>query len=74
VDLRASLDAEAKRKNPFPDPAGIGVGWRITLRSFFENKYINMWIGFIWFRIGASGGVLRIWQLSFGFHKRREIY
>jgi hypothetical protein len=33
----------------------------IILKLILE-KYSMVWIGFIWFRIGTSGGLLRAWQ------------
>jgi len=37
-----------------------------------EKQGGKVWIGFIWFRIGSSGGFLRT-QWSFGFRKGRGI-
>jgi hypothetical protein len=34
---------------------------------------LGMWIGFIWLRIGACGGLLWTRWWTFGFHKIRGI-
>jgi hypothetical protein len=35
-----------------------GVDGRIILQWIIEKYGGNLWIGFIWFRIGTSGGLL----------------
>jgi len=38
-----------------------------------KNMILRMWTGFMWPRIGSTGGFLWARSWSFGFHNRRGI-
>jgi hypothetical protein len=37
----------------------VGVNGRIILRCILLRWYVKAWTGFIWFRVGTIGGLLR---------------
>jgi hypothetical protein len=39
-------------------PLGRHRSGRIILKWILERQYRAVWIGFIWFRVGTSGGLL----------------
>jgi hypothetical protein len=36
----------------------LGKNWRIALKLALKKWDMSVWIGFIWLRIGFSGGLL----------------
>jgi hypothetical protein len=36
----------------------LGIDGRIILNFILGIQVLRMWIGFVWFRIGSSGGLL----------------
>jgi hypothetical protein len=51
-----------------------GVYGRIIWKWILTKYIVWVWTGFIWLRIGSSGGLLWTRQWTFGFHKWRRIY
>jgi hypothetical protein len=39
----------------------LGIDERIILKSVLKNQDERAWTGFIWLRVGTSGGLLGTW-------------
>jgi hypothetical protein len=56
--VRKVLDTPSYQRVYESAPQGIGVDEGIILKLIFEKQVVRIWTGFIWPRIGFSGGLL----------------
>ena len=59
-----------RERNHVEDP---GIDGRIILKGIFRKWDRRVWIGLSSLRIGTGGGLLRVWERTFGFHKAQGI-
>jgi hypothetical protein len=60
------LVGKPQRKRPL---GRVSRKWVSNIKLDLREMKWDVWIGFIWLRIGTSGGLLWTRQWTFGFHK-----